>query len=376
MSVLRMPLLPRVEEKEQKPKRERGEGMIWKRGNVWWIQFYLQGRAVRESSGSDVKQVAKELLHKRLTEAKEGAVADGKLRYDSMRDYLYKDYETRKCKSLLTMKDGETRYICSVPALDEFFKDYKARDITTEEHKKFIRHRQAQGIGNEGINGSTRMLRRMFMLQVKERRFPRNLVPYLTMLPKANPRRDFLTPDQNASLVKHLPEDLRPLQVVAYDTGARKGELLKLKWDDVDLQRGTLLFRNTKNSTDRLVPLGQKALETLKEMKVVPGSPVFTRNGRPIKDFRRAWEKALEDSGIKGHHVFHGNRRSQAVNLMTAGVDEQTAMEITGHKDSQTFRGYRVLIEEAKRAAIAKRDSVVSVTTTVTAAKPRNRKSR
>jgi hypothetical protein len=44
---------------------------------------------------------------------------------------------------------------------------------------------------------------------------------------------------------------------------------------------------------------------------------------------------------------------------MTAEVDEQTAMAITGHKYSDTFRGYRVLIEEAKRAAIAKRDSVL-----------------
>lgn len=374
MSVLTMPL--QVEEKKRKPeKRERGEGMIWKRGNVWWIQFYSQGRAIRETSGSDVKQFAKELLHKRLTEAKEGSVADGKLRYQSMRDYLYKDYETRKCKSLLTKKDGETRYICAVPALDEFFKDYKASDITTEAHKQFIRHRQGKGIGNEGINGSTRMLRRMFMLQVKERRFPRNLVPYLTMLPKAKPRRDFLTPDQNAALVKALPEDLRPLQIVSYDTGARKGELLKLTWNDVDLQRGTVLFRNTKNSEDRLVPLGQEALKTLKKLTVTPSGPVFTRNGRPIKDFRRAWEKALEASGIDGHHVFHGNRRSQVVNLRTAGVDEQVRMQLVGHKDIATHGGYDSIFDEVKRAAIAQRDSVVSVTGTVTAAKPRKRKS-
>jgi hypothetical protein len=57
-------------------------------------------------------------------------------------------------------------------------------------------------------------------------------------------------------------------------------------------------------------------------------------------------------------HRFHGNRRSQVVNLMTAGVDEQTAM---GRKDSETFRGYRVLVEEAKRAAIVKRDAMMSV---------------
>ena len=46
------------------------------------------------------------------------------------------------------------------------------------------------------------------------------------------------------------------------------------------------------------------------------------------------------------------------VNLMTAGVDEQTAI---GRKDSETFRGYRVLVEEAKRAAIVKRDAMMSI---------------
>jgi integrase len=119
------------------------------------------------------------------------------------------------------------------------------------------------------------------------------------------------------------------------------------------------MFPDTKNGEDRIVPLGQQALNTLREMHRTPG-PVFVRtNGKPIKDFRRAWLKALKAAGL-GKHLFHGNRRSQAINLMTAGVDEQTAMEITGHKDSETFRGYRVLVEEAKRAAIAKRDSMMS----------------
>jgi len=178
------------------------------------------------------------------------------------------------------------------------------------------------------------------------------------MLPNPKPRRDFLTLEQHAALVKHLPEELQPLQIVGYDTGARRSELLKLTWDRADLERGSLMFPDTKNGEDRVVPLGQQALKTLQGMKRTSAGLVFVRaDGEPIKDFRRAWLKALRAAGL-GKHLFHGNRRSQAVNLMAAGVDEQTAMAITGHKDSDTFRGYRVLVEEAKRAAIAKRDSV------------------
>lgn len=346
--------------KPEKRKRDRGSGMLMLRGKTWWIQYYANGRQVRQSTRSSVRQVAVSMLQRRLTEAKDGNIADGRLRYEAMRDYLYQDYETHGRKSLFKRADG-TPCIGPVPALDEFFKDYRVAAITTEAIKKFIRKRQDEGIGNGGINGSLAMLRRMFWLQVKERKFPRNLVPHFPMLEKPKGRRDFLTPEQNAALLAHLPDDLKALQVIAYDTGARKGELLKLTWDDVDIEKGSLLFRDTKNGEDRNVPLGAQAIKTLHALRAAnPGNGlVFTRGGKPIKNFRSAWEKALAAAGIPGKHLFHGNRRSQAVNLMASDVDEQTAMSLTGHKDTKTFREYRVLVEEAKRAAIAKRDATL-----------------
>jgi integrase len=361
---------------EAKQRAKRGDGGIYhptfrdkKTGELresphWWIRYSVRGKQVKESSGSEKQAVAERFLRRRLGERDAGILEPAHVRaervtYEAMRDYLYADYEMRKCKSLLTRADG-TRYIGPVPSLDDFFKQYRALNITTEAMKEFIRKRQEQGIGNAGINGSLALLRKMFSLQVKERKFPRNLVPSFTMLPKPKPRRDFLTLEQHATLVKLLPEELRPLQIVSYDTGARRSELLKLTWDRVDLERGSLMFPDTKNGEDRVVPLGQQALKTFREMKRIAGGPVFVRaNGEPIKDFRGAWLKALEAAGL-GKHLFHGNRRSQAVNLMTAGVDEQTAMALTGHKDSATFRGYRVLVEEVKRAAIAKRDSMMA----------------
>jgi integrase len=361
---------------EPKQRAKRGEGAVYhpkfkdkKTGELresphCWIRYTVRGKQVKESSGSEKLAVAERLLRRRLGERDAGILQPTQVRaeritYEAMRDYLYADYEIRKYKSLLTRRADGSRYIGPVPTLDDFFKQYRASNITAEAMKEFIRKRQEQGIGNAGINGSLRMLRKMFSLQVKERKFPRNLVPSFPMLPNPKPRRDFLTLEQHATLVKHLPEELRPLQIVSYDTGARRSELLKLTWDRVDLERGSLTFLDTKNGEDRVVPLGQQALKTFQEMNRTPGGLVFVRaNGEPIKDFRRAWLNALRAAGL-GKHLFHGNRRSQAVNLMTAGVDEQTAMELTGHKDSETFRGYRVLVEEAKRAAIAKRDSVL-----------------
>jgi len=355
-AILELPLPVEAPVREPKPKRRaRGEGGLIKRHNTWWVRYYHNGERKEESSGSDKKQVAVELLQRRLTESKDQAIPDAKLTYENMRDALYRDYEVRGHKSLLTRVDG-TRYVGTVPALDKFFEGCRTKEITTAKIKDFIEDRQLEGVSNSGINGSLAVLRRMFWLQVQESRFPRNLVPHFPMLPKNKPREDFLTQEQYEKVLAALPDDLKPLFVVSYHTGARKSELLTLRWADVDMDAGLLLFRETKNREPREVPFIGPLGDTLKALRAEHPDTEFVfvrKSGRPIKDFRRAWELAIKAVGLEGHR-WHGNRRSLAVNLVASGVDEQTAMSLTGHKDRATFRGYNVLVRAAKQAAAAK----------------------
>jgi len=348
LAVLEMP-------KPKKEKRKRGRygaGRIYLRGNTWWIQFYANGQQIRESSGSEKKAVAEELLHAKMVDAQQGAIAPQKKTYEQLRDALYDDYETHKHKSLFHRKDG-TRYLGPVPALDAFFAGWKADKISPEAMKDFIRQRQSEGASNSNINHALRLLRRMFWLQVEENHFPQSLVPHFPLLKKDASRKDFLTPKEYNKLLAALPNDLKPLLAVGYHSGARRGELLKLEWTDVDLARGFMTFRDTKNGEDRSVPIigpAREAIEGLKKLHT--DSPhVFVRaNGKPIRDFKRAWAKAVSDAKL-GRKLFHGLRRSAAVNLMAAGVDSQTARKITGHKDAATFEQYRVLVDSALQEA-------------------------
>jgi len=348
--------LPLEEEKKpakKEKRRRRGSGHVYERGGTLWIN----GRRFRESAHTDKWGVATDFLHRRITEARDGIVRPGRISYESLRDDLYKDYETRKHKSLLRRaKDDKEKgykkgdvYIGTVPALDEFFAGYVVEQITTEAIKRFIQKRQKESISNSGINGSLAALRRMFWLRVKEKKFPRNLVPNLPMLPKDQPRTDFLTMDDYKKLLAELREELRPLLTVAFYTVARKSELLKLRWADVDFQAGDdgfVVFRDTKNGTDRPVPLVVEARKTLEALRAAhPNSEfVFVRkDGRPVKNFRKAWELALERAGPKDK-LFHGLRRGVTTNA-EAGVPEQTAMAFTGHKDIATHRRYRQLMQ-------------------------------
>ena len=111
----------------------------------------------------------------------------------------------------------------------------------------------------------------------------------------------------------------------------RAEEILSRKWSNVDLKTGVIRLRSgeTKNDDGRVVPLAGPALEILKAQRATnpEAEYVFTRNGAPIKDFRKAWRTALEKAGLiagrKGH-TFHGTRRGVATNLMRAGIDAST----------------------------------------------------
>ena len=215
--------------------------------------------------------------------------------------------------------------------------------------KDFVRKRQAAGASNSNINHALRLLRRMFWLQVEESRMPSNLVPHFPLLKSDRPREDYLTAAEYEKVLAEFPAALKPLLICAYHTGARRGELLKLKWADVNLQRGLITFRDTKNGTDRDVPIIGTLPETLESLRAANPQTefVFVRgNGEKVRDFKRAWKNATERAGVPGRR-FHGLRRGMAVNLMAAGIDSQTARKITGHRDAATFERYRVLQQAA-----------------------------
>jgi len=128
----------------------------------------------------------------------------------------------------------------------------------------------------------------------------------------------------------------------------RAEEILSRKWAHIDLKAGLihLLPGETKNGKGRASVMTGPVAEMLRAMREADptGEFVFTHGGQPIRDFRAAWNAALERAGFvagrKGK-TFHGTRRSFATDLMRAGVDIKNAMALTGHVDANTFRRYQ-----------------------------------
>jgi integrase len=128
---------------------------------------------------------------------------------------------------------------------------------------------------------------------------------------------------------------LKPLIIVAMNTGMRRGELLQLTWDNVDFKKKliTIKGKTAKSDRTRYIPLNVRALEVLQEWKnslTITTETVFTYEGRPVKEVKRAFATLLRKAVIKKFR-FHDLRHHFASRLVMAGVDLNTVRELLGH---------------------------------------------
>jgi integrase len=179
-----------------------------------------------------------------------------------------------------------------------------------------------------------------------------------------NGRIRYLSEDERSKLLTAAKASkspyLYPLVVLALSTGARLGEMLSLKWSEVDLKKGTVLFKDTKNGDSRTVPLGQAACSVLKTLRydrpITPNQLVFEgKNGTPA-DTRAAWEAALKNSCIENFH-FHDLRHTAASYMAMEGVDMLRMAEILGHRTLQMTKRYAHLAPQHTKSAIDKLDA-------------------
>lgn len=144
--------------------------------------------------------------------------------------------------------------------------------------------------------------------------------------------------------------------LVALCSGARAGELQRLKWRDVDLNAGIAVLAETKSKKPRRIPIQGAALEQLRQMQKreqPDGSRLVfvNRSGSAPFCYARSWREAVDTAGVTMR--FHDLRHIAASNLASAGASTIQVMSVLGHASPGSTARY-VHLSESDFAQLGK----------------------
>lgn len=136
---------------------------------------------------------------------------------------------------------------------------------------------------------------------------------------------------------------LLPIVQLALETAMRQGELIRLHWEHIDLNRRTAHLPDTKNGEARTVPLSTTAVRVLRTLPRGLHGPVFL--GLTTEAVKRAYIRAVRRASIENLR-FHDLRHEATTRLFEKGLNIMEVASITGHKDLRMLRRYTHLKAE------------------------------
>jgi integrase len=289
-----------------------------------------------------------------------------RVRIGELLEYLLLDYQVDG-KALKDFADPIVR--CH---LRPYFGRLKAVDLATPTVHEYMLKRGRQGAANATINRECALLRSAFNLGRRQTPPKVRFVPYIPHLKGENVREGFLEYSQFLALRQEIPDEIKPILTFAYYTGCRRGEILSLRWSQVDFVRRLVRLEpgTTKNDEPRTLPLVPEVFKVLSTQKAIRDAKypscswVFFRHGKPIRRFEEAWKTACKAAvlvDIDGHPapIFHDLRRTCVRNLVRAGIPERVAMAISGHKTRSVFDLYNITSEADLQEAAVRLDEYI-----------------
>jgi len=350
----------------------RGDGRIYKRkgSSRYWIQYSIRGAQYREPGGK-TPAAARKKLRQRLREAgteRFGGPTAERVTVDQLADALLVHMKNQGRASVDKIR-------CHLKPVRVFFAGRPAMDVTTAALERYQRERLDAGKAPATVNREVHALRRAFNVAARQTPplFPKPFVPYFPSLPVDNVRSGFFERAEVEALLQQISDDgIRDFVAWGFRTGMRKGEIARLTWDMLDRSGTPWVLRIpaaiTKNRTSRTLGLEGEVrgiIEGRLRVRRFDCPLIFHREckgepGQPITDFWDVWRNALQAAGLPAGRLFHDLRRSAVRTLIRAGVDETTAMKVSGHKTRSMLLRYNIVTERETADALLRADAYLS----------------
>jgi integrase len=364
-------------------KPQRRDGLFQKNG-WWWIDYYdADGKRHRKKAAPDYN-TAKTIYRDTMTKIAKGEVLGVREEGIRLRDFVDKRYWPAAKPTLAPAWAERSRGILDQQILPTFG-DSRLSGIRQEAIERWYAGRRA-AVKASTANKELARLKHLLARAVSWGYLKASPAAKVTKAKETGGRVRYLTAEERQLLleggvatvkakdgrawtIEHKPSPaLRLYVLAALMTGARRGELLRLRWSEVDMKRRSLTFRETKNGHDRTVPMTPALAEAF---QALPRPLDATSRVLPVYEdphvLTRAFARHAKRVGVQGV-TFRDLRHDAASTLTMAGVPQRAVMELLGHRDPRMTVRYQHLAPGHLRDAMRALDRALEPPVAPTAA--------
>jgi integrase len=373
--------------KEEKPRRSpRGEGSVYQRADGRWVAQLPLEDGGRKLLYRKTEKETLSALRKALNEQERGVLATGP--QQTLKTYLTHWLEevhkpTIRLSTYIKYRKLINTYI--LPVLGHV----RLQKLSPQQVLSLYRQKEKEGLSSKTINAIHGVLHKALDNAVRWNLVSRNVCDLVSPPRIVKPEIQPLTMEQAHKLLKAAHgHRLEVILMLALTTGMRRGELLGLKWGDIDVEKRFLQVRRTLDfyagyggyvETEPKTAKGRRKIilpdfvvEALKqhrvqqlELRLKVGEEwqeqdyVFTSlKGGPLNPryILKLFDRLLKEAGLP-HMRFHDLRHSAATLLLSMGINAKVVQEILGHSNiSMTMDVYSHVLPSMHKDAMGKWD--------------------
>jgi len=342
---------------------------VFKRGRVWWYNFYFQGVRYQKSTGATTRDLA--LQAEAVRKAQLAAAVDPvsqRSHTSRFSDFVNKEFEPWCAVEHKDRPSTYARYMRSIKALCHFFDDQTLHSIDAGQVERYKIHRSQQPRKNArdghlvtpaAVNRDLAVLRILFHYAMRLGKARENPVTQVKFFRERSNHTRALSAEEEERYLANASPFLRDVAVIMLETGMRPGEVYQLRTSDVDFNYGAVHVRAGKTANaSRHIPLTRRALDVLARRTTEAEAewlfPCPYDAKKPVAEARKAHDGAVRRSGISPPFRLYDLRHTALTRMAMAGIDLPTLKELAGHSQIQMTMRYVHPTPEHKRRAIEK----------------------
>jgi integrase len=342
---------------------------LFKRGEIWWYDFQVNGVRIRESTRLTQKSPAAQAEAVRKADLARGLAKAGPTELSPRFDeFAHQEFAAWSANQHREHPSTHERYMRSVKILVHHFGQRRLDVISSADAERFkiLRSREGRKYAKDrrtvtpaAVNRDLVVLRILFNLAIRFQKAKVNPVTGVKLLAENNLQMRVVSFEEEQAYLAAASQPLRDVAIIILETGMRPGEVFRLRKEDVNLELGFLRIAAGKTPfARRTIPLTERckivlSVRTL-EVKSNWLFPARYDTEHPINWLRNAHIAACEKAGINLSFRLYDLRHTALTRMAMAGVDLPTLRELAGHANIQMTMRYVHPSPEHKRAAIQK----------------------